>query len=117
MESNIVVINVITKQTPKVTSKLTQCHNMMEKSMNAAIVITKQQLQHILKLTERHNMMESSMIVISVISNQDTNILCVGIKSQSMERNEINYEDDNFGNKNHCKRCGRKTTISLNLNM
>ena len=46
------------------------------------------------------------MIATNVISNQDTNILCVSTKSQSMEQNEINYEDHKFGYKYDCKKCG-----------
>ena len=61
--------------------------------------------------------MESSMIVIFVISNQDTNIICDSTKSQSMEQNEFNYEDHIFGYKYDSKKCERKITISLNLNM
>ena len=51
------------------------------------------------------------MIATNVISNQDTNILCVSTKSQSMEQNEINYEDHNFGYNMIVK------SVDLNLKM
>ena len=45
MESNIVVMNVITEQTPKVFSKLTLNQNITEKNIIATIVITKQLIE------------------------------------------------------------------------
>ena len=45
MESNLVVMNAITEQTPKVFSMFTLSENFTEKGIIATIVITKQLIE------------------------------------------------------------------------